>query len=311
MWALLATASALLSKGRETDMNQKQPGKTDTYYGSSAFYVPDRHKTQHKSPPRTHRHRKGCLTVVLVLILAIGSLMWYRSQAAARGDVTPPMLNTPFSIQHPIASIRARDAEQATWNAISAQDPVAMEQELTLEDTFFLRATTRAREWQVLLLPTPQQLAPPLIGALVVTSPFGMRVHPITGEKTEHHGVDLVAAAGTPVMAAARGVVVWRGNKLGYGNCVVVRHGTHLSTIYGHLTRIDVRTGQLVGRGQVLGVSGSTGFSTGPHLHFEVRRDGTPVNPLSLLAPSVSVRSSDQCYTSGGALWNQYRDRYI
>jgi hypothetical protein len=293
------------------NLNQKQSGKTDTYYGSSGFYVPDPHKTQHKSPPRTHRRRKGCLTVVLVLILAIGSLMWYRSQAAARGDVTPPTLNTPFSMVHPIASLRARDAEQATWNAISAQDPTAMEQELTLEDTFLRRATTQAREWQVLLLPTPQQFVPPLLGMLVVTSPFGMRVHPITGEKTEHHGVDLVAAAGTPVMAAARGVVVWCGNKLGYGNCVVIRHGMHLSTIYGHLTRIDVGAGQLLGRGQVLGISGSTGFSTGPHLHFEVRKDGTPVNPLPLLAPSVSVRSSDQCYTSGGELWNQYTDIYI
>jgi murein DD-endopeptidase MepM/ murein hydrolase activator NlpD len=168
-----------------------------------------------------------------------------------------------------------------------------MEHELTLEDAFFRRATTQAREWQVLLLPTAQQLASPLTGTLVVTSSFGIREHPIIGQELEHHGVDLVAELGTPVMAAARGVVVWRGNKLGYGNCVVIRHGTHLSTIYGHLTRIDVRTGQFLGPGQVLGISGSTGFSTRPHLHFEVRKDGTPVNPLSLLAPNVSVRSSD------------------
>jgi murein DD-endopeptidase MepM/ murein hydrolase activator NlpD len=240
-----------------------------------------------------HRRRKGCLTAFLILVLAIGSWMWYQSQQAAPTSIMPPSLNTPFSIQHPIASIRARDAERAEWSAISAQDPTAMEDELTLEDTFFRRATIQAREWQVLLLPTPQQLASPLTGTLVVTSPFGMRVHPITGEKTEHHGVDLVAELGTSVMAAARGVVVWRGNKLGYGNCVVIRHGTHLSTIYGHLTRIDVRTGQLLGPGQVLGISGSTGFSTGPHLHFEVRKDGKPVNPPALLAPNVSVRSSD------------------
>ncbi|MGB9667091.1 MAG: M23 family metallopeptidase [Candidatus Cryosericum sp.] len=287
------------------NLNRTRPGRTDTYYGSSGFYVPDPHQAQHKSPPRTNRRRRGWLTFVLVLILAIGSLMWYRSQTAARGDVTPPTLNTPFSIRHPIASIRARDAEGATWGAISAQDPTAMEQELTLEDAFFRRATTQAREWQVLLLPTPQQFVPPLLGTLVVTSPFGMRVHPITGEKTEHHGVDLEATAGTPVMAAARGVVVWRGNKLAYGNCVVIRHGTHLSTIYGHLSHIGVHTGQVIGAGEVIGLSGSTGFSTGPHLHFEVRRDGTPINPLPLLAPSVSVRSSDQCYTSGGELWNQ------
>ena len=274
---------ATLSKERETDMNQKQPGKTDTYYGSSGFYVPDPHKTQHGSPLRTHRRRKGCLTVVLVLILAIGSLMWYRSQAAARGDVTPPTLNTPFSIQHPIASLKERDAEQATWSAISAQDSAAMEHELTLEDEFLRRATTQAREWQVLLMPTPQQLASPLNNALVVTSPFGMREHPVIGQELEHHGVDLVAELGTPVMATARGVVVWRGNKLGYGNCVVIRHGKHLSTIYGHLSHIGVHTGQSISKGEVIGLSGSTGFSTGPHLHFEVRRDGVPVDPLPLL----------------------------
>jgi len=259
-------------------MNQKQPGKTDAYYGSSAFYVPDPHQTQHGSPPRMHRRKRGCLLLLLVLTLVVGSWMWYQSQQAARGNIIPPSLNTPFSLAHPIASLQARDAERAEWNAISAQDPAAMEYELTLEDAFFRRATTQAREWQVLLLATPQQLASPLAGMLVVTSPFGIRVHPMTGEKTEHHGVDLMAAAGTPVMAAARGVVVWRGNKLGYGNCVVIRHGTHLSTIYGHLSRIDVRTGQLLGRGQALGISGSTGFSTGPHLHFEIRRDGIPID---------------------------------
>ncbi|MHB8070520.1 MAG: M23 family metallopeptidase [Candidatus Cryosericum sp.] len=275
------------------NLNREQPGRTDTYYGSSGFYVPDPHQTQRKSSQRMRRRRKGCLLVaLLVLVLAVGSLMWYRSQAAAHGDVTPPTLNTPFSIQHPIASIRARDAEQATWGAISAQDPTAMEHELTLEDAFFRRATTQAREWQVLLLPTPQQFVPPLLGTLVVTSPFGMREHPIIGQELEHHGIDLVAAAGTPVMAAARGIVVWHGNKLGYGNCIVIRHGTHLSTIYGHLSHIGIYAGQSVSKGEVIGLSGSTGFSTGPHLHFEVRRDGTPVNPLSFLTPGISVTSS-------------------
>jgi len=216
--------------------------------------------------------------------------MWYRSQAAARGDVTPPTLNTPFSIQHPVASTRARDAEQTTWSAISARDPTAMEHELFLENGFLRRATTQAREWQLVLLPTPQQLAAPLGGVLVVTSPFGLRQHPVIGQELEHHGVDLVAAAGTPVMAAARGVVVWHGNKLGYGNCIVIRHGTHLSTIYGHLSHIGVRTGQSIGTGEVIGLSGSTGFSTGPHLHFEVRRDGIPVNPMPLLTPDISAR---------------------
>src|SRR5450756_2856883 len=89
-------------------MKQKQPGKADAYYGSSAFYVPDPHQTQHGSPPRMHRRKRGCLLLLLVLALVVGSWMWYQSQQAARGNIIPPSLNTPFSLAHPIASLQAR-----------------------------------------------------------------------------------------------------------------------------------------------------------------------------------------------------------
>ena len=113
-----------------------------------------------------------------------------------------------------------------------------------------------------------------------ITSGYGYRHHPVLRYRRLHTGVDIGAGYGSAVYAAAAGEVFfasWRG---GYGKCIIVLHGGGMSTLYGHLSRIDVRPGQSVGRGQRIGAVGSTGLSTGPHLHFEVRRNGRPVNPL-------------------------------
>lgn len=113
-----------------------------------------------------------------------------------------------------------------------------------------------------------------------ITSGFGYRTHPILKYRRLHTGLDIGAGMGAPVYAAADGEVFfasWRG---GYGRCIIVLHGGEVSTLYGHLSRIDVSAGQRVRRGQRIGAVGSTGLSTGPHLHFEVRRNGVPVNPL-------------------------------
>jgi len=112
-----------------------------------------------------------------------------------------------------------------------------------------------------------------------ITSRFGYRLHPVLGYRRLHAGVDIGAGAGAPVSAAADGEVFfasWRG---GYGRCIIVLHGGGMSTLYGHLSRIDVASGQRVRRGQRIGAVGSTGLSSGPHLHFEVRRNGVPVSP--------------------------------
>ncbi|HZQ66746.1 MAG TPA: peptidoglycan DD-metalloendopeptidase family protein [Gaiellaceae bacterium] len=110
-----------------------------------------------------------------------------------------------------------------------------------------------------------------------LTSPFGWRWGRM------HEGVDLGAAYGTPILAAAAGTVIYAGWMGGYGNLVVIDHGGGLSTAYGHQSRIAVAVGQAVAQGQVIGYVGSTGHSTGPHLHFEVRVDGQPVDPLGYL----------------------------
>ncbi|NLC56226.1 MAG: peptidoglycan DD-metalloendopeptidase family protein [Armatimonadetes bacterium] len=114
-----------------------------------------------------------------------------------------------------------------------------------------------------------------------ITSRFGTRFHPVLRVTKLHTGVDLAAASGTPIAAAGDGVVIHAGWLGGYGNCVVIAHGNGRSTLYGHCSSLAVSEGQRVRRGQTIGRVGSTGFSTGPHLHFEVRHNGVPVNPLS------------------------------
>lgn len=116
-----------------------------------------------------------------------------------------------------------------------------------------------------------------------VTSGFGWRIHPITGVPRPHTGTDFAATRGTPVGAAAGGVVTSAGPRGGYGQTVVVDHDNHTATLYAHLSSIAVSSGQPVRRGELLGLVGSTGQSTGPHLHFEVRVSDAPVDPLPRL----------------------------
>ena len=116
-----------------------------------------------------------------------------------------------------------------------------------------------------------------------MSSNFGMRVHPVLGGFRMHKGVDLPASTGTPIHATADGVIGradWFG---GYGLCVEIEHGANLETRYGHMSRIAVAEGQHVHKGDVIGFVGSTGRSTGPHLHYEVRIGGEAVNPVPYL----------------------------
>ena len=118
----------------------------------------------------------------------------------------------------------------------------------------------------------------PVPGAKV-GSPFGMRHHPILGIDRLHAGDDLGGTTGVPIHAAADGVVVLAEVRGGYGNTTVIDHGHSLGTLYGHQSKLLVKPGDLVRRGQVIGLMGSTGLSTGPHLHFETRIKGLPIDP--------------------------------
>jgi murein DD-endopeptidase MepM/ murein hydrolase activator NlpD len=134
-----------------------------------------------------------------------------------------------------------------------------------------------------------------------VTSGFGERFHPILGYERLHKGVDLHAAMGAPIVAAADGKVVSAGWRGGYGREVAIAHAGGIQTLYGHMSRIAAHSGQMVRQGEVIGYVGSSGLATGPHLHYEVLKNGRPVNPLSVkLAGPVPV---------DGAKMHALRDR--
>jgi murein DD-endopeptidase MepM/ murein hydrolase activator NlpD len=116
-----------------------------------------------------------------------------------------------------------------------------------------------------------------------ITSPYGYRIHPILGYRKLHTGIDFGVGYGTPIHAADSGTVIYATWMGGYGNVIIVDHGRGISTLYAHQSSLAVGVGARVVRGQVVGYVGSTGFSTGPHLHFEVRVNGTPVDPMGYL----------------------------
>ncbi len=116
-----------------------------------------------------------------------------------------------------------------------------------------------------------------------ITSPFGYRTHPIFGTTIFHAGIDIGVDYGTPIHAADSGVVVYSGWISGYGNAVIIDHGGGISTLYGHNQSLAVSEGQSVSKGSVIAYAGSTGNSTGPHCHFEIDVNGSPVNPMGYL----------------------------
>ena len=119
----------------------------------------------------------------------------------------------------------------------------------------------------------------PCPSSRLITSEYGYRIHPIQGTKKMHTGIDIGAKSGTDIVAAAGGTVIMAQYYGGYGNCVIVDHGGGVSTLYAHMSKIGVSNGQKVSAGQSIGKVGSTGNSTGPHLHFEVRINGNTQNP--------------------------------
>ena len=123
----------------------------------------------------------------------------------------------------------------------------------------------------------------PLVGDATISSPFGYRADPFLGQPALHPGVDLVQPYGAEIKATAVGRVVHAGPMGGYGNCVEIDHGNGISTRFGHMSEVLVEEGQTVSIGDTIGRIGSTGRSTGPHLHYEVRVDGEPVDPERFL----------------------------
>lgn len=127
----------------------------------------------------------------------------------------------------------------------------------------------------------PMSLRLPVRGR--ITSRFGLRHDPIDGKLRHHNGIDIALPEGTPVCPIASGKVVFSGFSSGYGNCVIIEHDNGLTSLYAHNSVNLVKTGDVVDKNKIIALSGSTGKSTGPHLHFEVRKNGTAIDPADMV----------------------------
>lgn len=183
------------------------------------------------------------------------------------------------------ASNAAAVAAHATLLAEVQHRKVGYEAELAalLQVSDSLAAALAARQYGQTATPAVRGTFVLPVPSARMSSSFGPRVHPIFGSARLHAGMDLAAPTGTPIGAAGLGTVVTAGDLGGYGNAVVIDHGNGLSTLYGHLSALHVAAGDLVEPNQTIGLIGSTGNSTGPHLHLEVRLFGTPVDPINYL----------------------------
>lgn len=129
------------------------------------------------------------------------------------------------------------------------------------------------------LLPVPSSKAR-------ITSPFGLRMHPILHRPIRHNGIDFGTGSGVPVYSTADGIVTEACYNRSYGNYLVINHGNEISTVYAHLSRITRHKGDRVNHGEIIGYTGCTGLCTGPHLHYEIRENGVPVDPQTYLSVS-------------------------
>jgi murein DD-endopeptidase MepM/ murein hydrolase activator NlpD len=200
-------------------------------------------------------------------------------QADAIERTTTELAATLASLDARRADLASKAAEQATRLAQIDAEIDEFDNEiaaLAREEASIKAAISAASS------PKPStgsgKLMRPVPGA--VSSGFGKRIHPITGGVKMHNGVDMNALMGEPISAAASGNVILAGVKGGYGNTVMIDHGGGMVTLYAHQSKLGVSVGQSVSRGQTIGWVGTTGNSTGPHLHFEVRINGVPRNPV-------------------------------
>lgn len=178
-----------------------------------------------------------------------------------------------------------RAEQQAVMDSAKAQRDAAeqMEQDL-IASSERIRQQIQARQGGGM---EPQVIGSGILGypcSGPITSPFGYRIHPIFGTTIYHSGIDIGVDEGTPVHAADSGVVIYSGSGLtGYGNVVIIDHGNGLSTLYAHNSALLVSEGESVSKGQVVAYSGMTGYASGPHVHFEVRVNGSPTDPMGYL----------------------------
>jgi murein DD-endopeptidase MepM/ murein hydrolase activator NlpD len=206
--------------------------------------------------------------------LFAGDIDFYR--ALRKGDRFNVVYETLMADNEPLRSGRVVSAEFVnngkTYQALWFQEPASKGQYYTLEGNSLRKA----------FLASPLEFSR-------VTSGFGGRIHPIAREWRQHKGVDYAAPTGTPVRTVGDGVVEFAGTQRGYGNVIEVKHRDGKSTLFAHLSKIGVTKGQKVEQGDIVGAVGTTGYSTGPHLHFEFRINGEHHDPLTIAQENNTV----------------------
>jgi murein DD-endopeptidase MepM/ murein hydrolase activator NlpD len=202
-----------------------------------------------------------------------------RDEVAGRRAELEAVRNERAAAQAAVAQEQATEQRLLASLQSARAEAQAQVDELQRASATVAAFLQRSQAGQAVVRVRPGFLAEPVKGA-AITSTFGWRVHPIFGDRRLHAGIDFAANTGTPVVAAADGTVLYASWMSGYGNTVIIDHGGSIATLYAHNSAIAVSVGAKVRRGQRLATSGATGNVTGPHVHFEVRVGGNPVDPL-------------------------------
>ena len=222
---------------------------------------------------------------------------------ASMAFTTPALANSSASAADVTAPLRAAQAAKAQNNAGDEEFRRLFSSWKSLDKASVVSTTASvSTAFRPRSVSIPSRM--PVNGA-ALTSGYGMRIHPVLGVRRAHKGIDLAMPMGTPVYATADAVVSKAERFSSYGLYVSLEHGADIQTRYGHLSRIAVAAGQTVRKGDIIGYVGSTGRSTGPHLHYEVRVAGASVNPVPYLqgegrpAAQLAVVSNEDAMGDG------------
>ena len=273
----LAERSLILSKRMRDIYENGQVGYLDVLLGSSDF-------TDFTSRMDILKRVANRDVELVLKVKAERELVLQKRTELENDRATILELKKSAAEKKQLIEVRKQDRQKVLDTAVSERDTAERAYQELLE-------TSREIEQMIRRIQSGNRNSGPVnsTGAMIwpasgpITSPFGWRTHPIFGTTRYHSGVDIGADYGDAVAAADSGVVVFAGWYGGYGKAVIIDHGGGISTLYGHNSELLVSEGQRVRKGEIISRVGSTGYSTGPHLHFEVRQDGSPVDPMGYL----------------------------